>query len=441
MATGTNNTKGQDDALRLVRSGKNVFITGAGGVGKSYLIDQIRHYLPDAAITSTTAISAGNIGGVTLNSWAGLGLGLETPSKMFSKMNERKRHKIRGTDALLIDEVSMLHPDTMEKCDDLLQKVRSSAEPFGGLQVIVVGDFYQLPPVETRRGVPTRYAFDCDSWGALDFKTAHLTEIIRQKDKEFQDILNAIRVGDVSEADLAPLFARTISDVDRREGDFTSLSATNKEVDSRNTKRLSKLPGEAYTYRSTDTGQDFSLKGSRLAKKLELKPEALCLYLINNEPLYNGSVVVVVECHEDMVVVECADTGDQFEVRPHKQEVYQGREAVPVEDKGGYWETEDGDKYMEEDVANGKIFRPKVVASRTALPLKLGWWITVHKSQGMGLSQVHADLSRSFAPGQIYTALSRAQSLKGLTIRGLTPSKLGPSSVSPEVTDFYSDIT
>ena len=230
MITSTNNTKGQDAALRLVRSGKNVFITGAGGVGKSYIIDQIRRCLPDAAITSTTAISAGNIGGVTLNSWAGLGLGLETPSKMFSKMNERKRHKIRGADALLIDEVSMLHPDTMEKCDELLQKVRGSAEPFGGLQVIAVGDFFQLPPVETRRGVPTRYAFDCDSWGALDFATAHLTEIIRQKDKQFQDILNAIRVGDVSEADLAPLFARTVSDVDRREGDFTSLRRAQLET-------------------------------------------------------------------------------------------------------------------------------------------------------------------------------------------------------------------
>lgn len=439
--TAGGNTKGQEEALRLVRSGRNVFITGAGGVGKSYLIDQIRCIFPDAAITSTTAISAGNIGGVTLNSWAGLGLGLESPAKMYSKMAERKRGIIRYAQVLLIDEVSMLHPDTMDKCDELMQKVRGNGKPFGGLQVIAVGDFYQLPPVETRRGVATKYAFDCAAWRALDFVAAQLTEIIRQKDKQFQDILNAIRVGDVSDVDLSPLFDRGIREPAARKGDFTALSATNKEVDAHNRRKLSKLPGSTYTYRSVDTGAEFSVKNSRLEKKLELKPEALCLYLLNHDPLYNGSVVVVVECHEDMVVVECAETQDQFEVRPHKQEVFQGREVLDVKDMGGYWETEDGDKYMEDDVKDGKIFRPKVVASRTALPLKLGWWITVHKSQGMGLNQVHAHLARTFAPGQIYTALSRAQSLQGLTIQGLTPSKLGPSSVSPEVIEFYSNLT
>ena len=342
---------------------------------------------------------------------------------------------------LLIDEVSMLHPDTMDKCDELMQKVRGNGKPFGGLQVIAVGDFFQLPPVETRRGVATKYAFDCAAWRALDFVSAQLTEIIRQKDKQFQDILNAIRVGDVGDVDLSPLFDRGIREPAAREGDFTALSATNKEVDAYNRRKLSKLPGSTYTYRSVDTGAEFSVKNSRLEKTLELKPEALCLYLLNHDPLYNGSVVVVVECHEDMVVVECAETQDQFEVRPHKQEVFQGREVLEVKDMGGYWETEDGDKYMEDDVKDGKIFRPKVVASRTALPLKLGWWITVHKSQGMGLNQVHANLARTFAPGQIYTALSRAQSLQGLTIQGLTPSKLGPSSVSPEVIEFYSNLT
>jgi ATP-dependent DNA helicase PIF1 len=427
------NTAGQEAALQSVESGNNTFITGAGGVGKSYLIDQIRS-MNGTAVTSTTAISAGNVKGVTLNSWAGLGLGLESANRMFTKLSAARKANIRRADRLVIDEVSMLHPDLMGKCDDVLQRVRGDDSPFGGLQVIAVGDFFQLPPVETRRGVDTEYAFECETWESLDFNFCELTEMMRQDDEEFQTILNAIRCGELDGVDLNPLLDTYIESPNYRKGEFTRLSARNKDVDAENYKILDKLPGESRKFVGDDSGLDFMLKQCRLPKTIELKVGALCLFLVNGGKLFNGSVVKVIDFYDDGPVVEDVNSKETFEIMPVKQEVYQGYEKIQVKltETPEIWEAEDGEQFHESDVQNGTAVRPKVVASRRSIPLRHAWWMTIHKSQGMGISQLHAHVSSCFAPGHVYTALSRAHSLKGLTT-----SEIRSFSVSPQVQKYY----
>lgn len=433
-------TPSQQKALDLCLAGGNVFITGPGGVGKSHLIRRIIS-LMRVTPTSTTVISAANIGGESLHSTLGLGLGVETAERCVAKMSKFRRAAVSTIRTLLIDEISMASPDLLDLCDQVLRLIFGSEKPFGGLQVIVVGDFFQLPPVEP--GVKkARYAFQSPIWEALEFTTVKLTENMRQEDAGFFELLNGVRTGDLEEGMVDRLL-----DLIRPESELpeahTVLHATNADVDQHNRRYLASLPGEEVTFEATDFGLDFKLKGCRLPKELGLKRDAIAMFLVNSKPLFNGCIGTIEDIHEEEVVFKPTSPsfeGKVFSVRTTTQKIYQGHERIQVPKdtipQGQYWYSPSLDGiFTKTEIDLGTATRPKVVASRTAMPLRLAKAMSIHKSQGSSIDALYAKVSRCFAPGHFYTAISRARSEEGLAL-----SDIKKWEVSDEVKKFYEHI-
>lgn len=380
----------QDEALDILKLGHNVYLTGAAGSGKTYVLNEYIQYLRKhgivVGVTASTGIAATHMNGMTIHSWAGLGIGESIDiERIMAKTSLKKR--MAETRVLIIDEVSMLDGHVLDAVDAITRAFKDSTKPFGGLQVVLSGDLFQLPPV-TKFGEPF-FAFQSAAWQSMSLKICYLEEQHRQDDDNLLSILNAIRSNNVDEAHFEELSER-IKPAPEGE-DIIKLYTHNAHVDDINRTELRKLETKTKTYTMTNRGRKSaveSLINRCLApEELVLKLDAEVMFVANNpaKQFYNGTLGKVVAFSDDGRPI--------VQTREHR---------ITVDEHT--WKTEDGDK---------------TIAEITQLPLRLAWAITIHKSQGMSLDAAEVDLSKSFEPGMGYVALSRVRSLDGLYIKGI----------------------
>lgn len=391
----------QQTALGILKTGRNVYLTGAAGSGKTHVLNQYIEYLRKhhvgIGITASTGIAATHIGGMTIHSWSGIGIKDYLSEWDIDALTQRQPlvKRFERTSVLIIDEVSMLRPELLDMVDSVARAMKRNEEPFGGMQVILSGDFFQLPPV-VRGGGDDAFADSANAWQYGDFRVCYLTEQYRQEGGKLLSILNDIRDGELSTESREALESRMLDTEHDAETDAVVLHTHNNTVDARNVEELAKLEGASATYEMVATGRASlaeSLKKSVLAPEvLELKVGARVMFVKNSpdQEYVNGTLGVVVDIDGAYPVIETHD----------------GKEIVaqPVS-----WEATDDNK---------------VLASVSQVPLRLAWAITVHKSQGMSLDAIEVDLSRAFTPGQGYVALSRARTLEGLILRGFNATAL-----------------
>ncbi len=404
----------QREALDILKLGHNVYLTGSAGSGKTFLLNQYIAHLKNegvgVAVTASTGIAASHMGGATIHSWSGLGI-RSALSPYDLEALEEKRYlwdRFQKTSVLIIDEISMLHHYRLDLVNQICQFFKRNDAPFGGLQVVLCGDFFQLPPV-ARAGEPdAHFAYHSQAWNDLNLKTCYLTESHRHTDSVFTDILNAIRQNAVT-AEHKNQLKQRINGALGHTLQPTKLYTHNSDVDGINVMELGKKSGTVRAYQMESAGAEplvQSLKKSCLAyETLSLKVGAQVMFVKNNPDAgyVNGTLGTVVECGQLAPVVK---TVKGVLIR-----------AEPVD-----WSIEE----------NGKV-----KATITQVPLRLAWAITVHKSQGMTLDCAEIDLSKSFEKGMGYVALSRLKSLSGLNLLGMNDAAL---DINEEVLIFDEDL-
>lgn len=393
----------QEQALTILQTGANVFLTGEPGSGKSHTVNQYVAWLRargiEPAITASTGIAATHIGGMTIHAWSGIGIRRDMTEWDLEALLEKESlvKRVRATSVLIIDEVSMLDAHVLTMVDQCIRTVRQSVRPFGGMQVVLVGDFFQLPPVGKDAAV--QFAYHSESWVRATPVTCYLTEQHRQDDGVFLDLLSALRSGDIDTAHHELLQSRALSP----KGECTRLYPHNENVDRLNTAELAALKGEANTYVMQVQGSKPLVEGLKRGclspETLQLKIGAAVMFTRNNfdAGYVNGTLGTV---------VAWSAAGNPL-VRTRQGQVLEAGQQE--------WRVEDG---------------KRVLAKIVQVPLRLAWAITVHKSQGMSLDAAHMDLSAAFEYGQGYVALSRVRTLGGLYLAGFNQRAL---EVHPEV--------
>lgn len=397
----------QSQALDILKTGANVFLTGAPGAGKTYVLNQYINYLREhdiaAAVTASTGIAATHIGGVTIHSWSGIGIKKKLDEWEIDAMQERQYlwKRYEKTKVLIIDEISMLDGQTLATINAVCKAFKRNEKPFGGMQIVVVGDFFQLPPITRQGEEPALFAFESPAWREANFLTCYIGEQHRQDDDQLLDILSRIRAGDVEDGfyqlEDRSVFEQDMS-IDDGTGPMTHLYTHNADVDQLNQQELDALEGEEYFFSMSTKGSAKNVErlvASCLSPEgLILKEGALVMCTKNNfEAGYaNGTLGTVIGFDED----------DEYPIILTRD----GREII-IEPTT--WAMHDGEKVM---------------ASIEQIPLRLAWAITVHKSQGMSLDAAQMDLSHVFEYGQGYVALSRVRTLDGLYLRGFNQQAL-----------------
>lgn len=400
----------QQLALEIMLDGHNVLLTGPAGSGKTYVLNEfIRRAKKDGryiAVTATTGLAATHIGGNTIHAWSGMGISDHVGQYFEENLLKGRRDIIEATDVLVIDEISMLHDFRLDMVDEISRRVRKDDRPFGGIQVILCGDFFQLPPVNRRDSERQgSFAVNAEVWEEFDPVVCYLTEQHRQDDDAFLEILNAMRAGDVRRRHAEMLLARV--DAPLEHGEATELHTVNVDVDRINQQKLSEIEGGEEYYEMETTGREVyveTLKRSCLAlQTLVLKKGALVMCIKNNaEKRYANGTLGTVE---------------DFEKNTHYPivKLLNGRTITMTPET---WELRDGTKKR---------------ASITQIPLRLAWAITVHKSQGMTLDAARVDLRKAFVEGMGYVALSRVRNLQNLSLVGINRMAL---QISPEALEI-----
>lgn len=404
----------QDLALKIMLDGESVLLTGAAGSGKTYVlqkfIKQVRKQGKSVAVTATTGLAATHLNGSTIHSWSGIGIHHILSPKFAETLSRSRRDTIQKADVLIIDEISMLHDYRLDMVDDVCRAVRESAEPFGGLQVILCGDFFQLPPINRSGEREGRFVINAFVWEELNPVICYLDEQHRQNEGMFLEILNAMRAGDVRRNHAESLMERQFAELGYGV-DVTELHTVNVDVDRINADKLAELETESRTFTATPSGSAQyleTLRRSCLASdELELKVGALVMCIRNSQDkkYVNGSLGTVVG----------------FEKATHWPEVrlHSGKTVTIGPET---WELRDGEKLR---------------ASLAQIPLRLAWAITVHKSQGMTLDAARINLKRAFVEGMGYVALSRVRSLGALSLTGINNMAL---RVSPDALRIDTDL-
>jgi ATP-dependent DNA helicase PIF1 len=407
-------SKSQRLAVDKILNGNNVFITGAAGTGKSHLLGYLRTLKnKNVQITATTGIAAINVSGVTVHSWANLGLEkipiLEIAKRILSARGVRTREKILATELLAIDEVSMLSKETFEMLGALLEVVRGSEKPFGGIQLVLLGDFFQLPPVNSNN-----YCFESPLWSRAKIETVILREVFRQRDRNFVQLLDNLRYGTIGRNDVALLKSRfnvpyngTIEP--------TILTTHNMLAEKINLERLNFLPNQEKVYRARYTGSKDKIevfrKNNLVKDTLILRIGSQVMMLKNSyqsEGIINGSIGIVIAFSiKKQYPVVNFENGLLLTIPPDT------------------WETRSF------NVDSGEV---EILATMIQIPLTLAWAMTIHKSQGMTMDKIECDLKNSFADGQVYVALSRARDLGGVFIKSFDVNSI---KVNKKIVDFY----
>lgn len=382
-----------------INKGFNIILTGKAGTGKSYTVKEIVKQYGDnknISLCSTTGIASVNIGGQTLHSFLNIGLcktnNIEKEYNRIIYNPYAQWQEVKKCDILIIDEISMCDGFLFELIDRVLRWIRQNMSPFGGVQVILVGDLYQLPPVQAN---DNDFFFNTGAYAYGNFKSVVLNKVYRQTDKHFVEVLNRIRLATHTQDDIDYLNKRDFSKkTNYALLDTTCLFPTNKEADILNRYRLNHLEGNIETFNAIDTymtsspfKKDYN-KVLRAPETLELKEGArvILLYNINVDiGLCNGSIGHYVKNDNGLLIVNF--NGENHYIKKVDFEVFE---------KG------------------------KTVFKRFQYPLTLGWGISIHKAQGMTLDNVAINFSKIFAPAQAYVALSRVKSYDGLYLKGLT---------------------
>lgn len=411
----------QSDALMILDAGANVFLTGAPGAGKTYVLNEfIQHARArgaSVAVTASTGIASTHINGQTIHSWSGIGVATALTEQLLKLIRSRRRRKIQSVDILVIDEVSMMHAWLFDMVDQVCRVMRRDPRPFGGMQVVLSGDFFQLPPVSVSNRnndviVPgpeyvaarERYAkagrnpegFVTESlvWPELNPVVCYLTEQHRQDAGELLTVLTDIRQGSVNDDDRTVLASR-LGLVPPDDEVAVHLFPVNRQADGLNDLRLAQIQDDEHDFYAESTGPVNLV--DRLKKNM-LAPEHLVLKA--------GAAVMALRNDADRQYVN----GSIGTVRGFAPESKGGWPIVEFENgnivtmKQASWEMMDGET---------------VLASVKQIPLRCAWAITIHKSQGMTLDRAVMDLRRTFAPGMGYVALSRVESLEGLYLGGI----------------------
>ncbi|WP_374254124.1 AAA family ATPase [Acinetobacter brisouii] len=402
----------QETALKLLKAGENVFLTGSAGAGKTYTLNQYIQYLKirkvPVAITASTGIAATHMNGMTIHTWAGIGIKDALSDDDLKRMKERKylKEHLENTQVLIIDEISMLHAKQLNLVNQVLKYFKESDEAFGGIQVVVAGDFFQLPPVsKNEERNRDKFCFMSEAWVEAKFRVCYLTEQHRQDDETLNQILNAIRAQDLQHNHIQALTSVRQQDIGET---FTRLYTHNLDVDNLNFQHLNAIDGESHQFNAVLDGNEKlleTLKSSvRAPEELTLKKHAKVMFVKNNFDMgyINGSLGEVIGFEEDdehglLPKVQLSD-GSVLLVEP---------ETWSVENDAG-----------------------KAIASFQQIPLRLAWAITIHKSQGMTLEAAEINLSHTFEKGQGYVALSRLKSLEGLRLTGFNDQALELDSLA-----------
>ncbi len=414
----------QKEALDILKLGRNVFLTGAAGSGKTHTLRAYIEYLREndieVAITASTGIAATHLGGVTIHSWSGLGIRDKLTEYDIDQLEEKQSlwKRYQNTKVLIIDEISMLHHFRFDMLDRLARAFRRQPDlPFGGMQIVLCGDFFQLPPVHRQGEQPAYFAYQSNIWKKMNLKVCYLSEQHRQNDDSYLSLLNDIRGNCVEDDSLQYLRDRYKKDIDP---DLfpdivpTKLYSHNADVDSINDAELEKLgkgkSGASFREQLflMDTKGKASIIESLIKSclapvELRLKIGARVMFVRNNQEkgYANGTLGTVIGFDE---------VGNDPIVRiANGREIHADRESWIVEEDG------------------------KIKAEISQVPLRLAWAITIHKSQGMSLDAAEIDLSKSFVAGMGYVALSRVKSLAGLKLVGFNHSAL---QVHPEILEL-----
>ena len=421
---------------------RSVFLTGKAGTGKTTLLHKIiASTHKQAVIVAPTGIAALNAGGVTIHSMFQLPFAgfipefgtapnfsdrakLETKDTLMRhfNMNKQRKNVLLGMELLIIDEVSMLRADLLDAIDWTLRNVRKNNAPFGGVQVLYIGDLLQLPPVvkneewaELRKYYPGIFFFHARVIQENPPLYIELTKIYRQSDEKFIHILNNLRNNSITAQDVENLneFVHPEFDLKNNEG-YITLTTHNAKADEMNAKSLSELKGKSFKYEATITG-DFPQHMFPLEETLELKKGAQVMF-IKNDPsseknYFNGKMGVVKSLSDGEILVYFPEEKKTIEVETHE------------------WQNI---RYSLNE--NTKEINEEVLGSFVHFPLKLAWAITVHKSQGLTFDKAVLDVSQVFAPGQAYVALSRLRSLDGLVL--LSPMRMNGLSNDQHVMQF-----
>ncbi|EKE22118.1 MAG: hypothetical protein ACD_7C00044G0001, partial [uncultured bacterium] len=388
----------QDVALKILCSGENVFLTGSAGTGKTFVINKYIKYLKERriepAIVAPTGIAASHIGGKTIHSFFSIGI-KEYIDDGYINWLTRQRFlggRLRDLKVLIVDEISMVSPELFSSMDRILRAFKKSNEPFGGVQVILSGDFFQLPPISKERK-EIKFVWQTNLWQNMGLKICYLEEKFRQDDEVLINILEEIRSGEVSE-DSMDVFRSRYKKKLANNFNPTKLYTHNADVDKINEIELENLSGKSITFSATTKGSKKNIekifKSSLVAEEVKLKKEAIVIFIKNNyeKGYINGTLGKVVSFTE---------VGNHPIV-----EIFSGRKIVAEKDE---WLLEDD--------------KGDIKARVRQTPLRLAWALTIHKSQGMTLDAAEIDLSKTFEIGQGYVALSRIKSIQGLRLMGL----------------------
>jgi len=398
----------QSLAFDIMLSGESVFLTGPAGTGKTFLLNKFikkaKKNGKRVSVTATTGIAATHLNGNTIHSWSGIGINNHLDSGFIDRLSKSRKEIIEKTDILIIDEISMLHDYRLDMVDEVCKKLRKNNLPFGGLQVVFSGDFFQLPPINRENNEKSFFAIFSKSWQELNPVICYMTEQFRQDDEDLHRVLNYIRDGDESEDILSMLLARIGQEPEMV---VTELHTTNFDVDSINNNMLDKIDSEEIQYFwSTSGSKNYldNLSKSILAPEiLRLKTGALVMAVKNStdKKFVNGSLGVVVGFMpgNNYPIIKF-NNGNELAVFPES------------------WELRDGDKKL---------------ASVTQVPLRLAWAITIHKAQGMTLDGAVIDLRKAFVEGMGYVALSRLKNLDSLFLKGINNVALTTSQVAKEI--------
>jgi len=413
MSTSANITV--ENLIEKIEAGKNLFLTGPAGTGKSTLIRALKdHYGWKLALTSTTGISALNIGGGTIHSFSGIGIHTD-PRALQAIMHQinwgKVRQRIRATKVIVVDEISMMRPDQLELIDLVFRQATGNELPFGGKCMVFVGDFLQLPPVTKNKEV-LPMAFECKTWLEANIEPIHLFRIHRQKDAEFLKHLVSLRFGWCFEETNQFFRARCVTE---EEIDPKTLRffGTNAEAENFNEMNLDALPEPTKTYHAYTYGSEFDvkqLKASILAQEiLHLRNGARVMFLNNYKPegaddftWVNGSLGTVIGFNIKNPIVKIDESGEEVTVDRNT------------------WKKVD--------------WQDRELASFEQIPLKLAYGVTIHKSQGLTLDKAVIDCRRIFADGQAYVALSRVKSRDGLFLLNWNPRLV---KADPRAVEYY----
>jgi ATP-dependent DNA helicase PIF1 len=423
-------TEKQQNAFNYMKLGKNVFLTGPGGSGKSFLIKYFIDWYKSEKeeddskifITSTTGLSSILIDGITINRYSGIGIGDKDVETLYKKIIKMKNLKKRwcNTRVLIIDEISMMESDIFDKLEILAKKIRKNDDPFGGIQIILSGDFLQLPPVKSNN-----FCFESFSWDMVIDKVFYFDKIIRQNDVNLQNVLNNIRIGIINEDVQKMLNSRLNSDLINEEGIIPTLLFSKKNMvlqyNENELKKLINNGNENYTYSSyyefskniTEESKEFYIEminsQYQVDDKLTFALSSQVMLTVNlpELELANGSRGIIIDFSKDNYnfnPIVLFLNGKILEIKPHE-----------------YIIDEDGD-----------------IIKKFQIPLILSWAITIHKAQGMTLEFVKTDIGNSiFEYGQVYVVLSRVKNIEGLSLMNIDYSKI---KAHPKILKYYENL-